>query len=95
MKPVVASTNDSSAFKLHFVQINDRIQDNFTLFLHTFSKGKKFTLVEYQCNCMEIDLSDKTNNVQVIKYFSLQLFVLSINKIFEFSKKSEIHTFCD
>ena len=83
MKPLVGSANYSRDFNLYFVQINDRIQDNFTPFFH---KGKeiKFTSVAYQCNCMEIYLSDRTNNVQVVKYFILQLFVfLSTNKVVE------------
>jgi len=50
-----------------------------------------FTLVEYQCNCMGIDLSDRTNNVLVIKYFDLLAFPL---QYFEIIKKSQIHTYC-
>jgi len=41
MKPLFGSANHSRAFNLHFVQINDRIQDNFTPFVRKFSKGKK------------------------------------------------------
>jgi hypothetical protein len=95
MKPLFGSANHSRAFNLHFVQINDRIQDNFTPFVRKFSKGNKFTLVEYQRNCMEINLSDRTNNVRVIKYFNLQLVVLSTNKVWERYKKSECDTYCD
>jgi len=43
------------------------------MLFHKFSNGKNFTSVAYQCNCMEIDLSDRTNNVLVIKYFNLLL----------------------
>jgi len=44
---------------------------------------------------MEIDLSYRTNNVRVIKHYNLKLFVLSIEKVWEFYKKSEFHTYCD
>jgi hypothetical protein len=74
MKPAVGNANNSRAFNLHFFKINGRIQDNFTPFVHKFFEGKKFTLAACQCNCMEIDLSERTNNAGVIKYFNVQLF---------------------
>jgi hypothetical protein len=43
---------------------------------------------------MEMDLSDRTNNVLVIKYFNLLLF-FSTKNVWKFNKKSEIHTYCD
>jgi hypothetical protein len=97
MKAVVGSANNSRAFNLHFVQINGRIQDNITPFVHKFPKEKKkFTLVAYQYNCVETELSDRTNNVQGIKYFNFQLFVFfPNNKVWEFNKKSKIHTYWD
>jgi len=47
---------------------------------------------------MEIDFYDRTNNVrvQVIKYFNLRFFIfLSTNRLQEFNKMEEIHTYCD
>jgi len=52
MKPVVGSANHSHALKFHFVQINDRIQDNFTPFFHNLSKEK---LVNISSIPMQLD----------------------------------------
>jgi len=84
---------------VHLIYISFRLMTEYRIIslrsFISFPRGKKFTLVEYQSNCMEIDLSDRTNNVWVIKYFNLQLFVLSTTKVWEFYNKSEFHTYCD
>jgi hypothetical protein len=82
MKPVVGSADDSRAFNLHLVQTNGTIQDNFTPFFHQFSKGKEVYITSIPMQLHGNHLSDRTNNVRVIKYYNLQFFAfLSTNKV--------------
>ena len=79
MKPAVGSAYNSCDFILHFVPISGKIQDNFTPFVHKFSKGREVHIRAYRWNWMEIDHSDRTDNVQVIKHFNLQIFFPTTN----------------